>query len=77
VVEAALGLCDLVDWFQQSGQTEQRALEVHVSAFRLLRHTTEPAAREPVLAGLNKVRERYLGPQNAPPRPSAPNETKH
>lgn len=77
VVEAALGLCDLVDWLQQRGQTEQRALEVHVSAFRLLRHSTERAAREPVLAGLKKVRERYLGPQDPPPKIDTSKETKH
>jgi hypothetical protein len=68
VVEAALGLCDLVDWLQQHGKLEKRALEVHVSAFRLLRLTTEPAAREPVLAGLKKVRERFLGPLDPPPK---------
>jgi hypothetical protein len=77
VVEAALGLCDLVDWLQQRGQIEQRALEVHVAAFRLLRHATQPAARDPVLAGLKKVRERYLGPQDPPPMPEPTKETKH
>jgi hypothetical protein len=66
VVDAALGLCDLADWFQQRGQIDKRALEVHVAAFRLLRATNEPAASGPVLEGLKKVRERYLGPQDPP-----------
>ena len=67
VVDAALGLCDLADWFQQKATLDRRSLEVHVAAFRLLRLTTEPAAREPVLDGLKKVRERYLGPLDPPP----------
>lgn len=66
VVDAALGLCDLVDWLQQQGKVEKRALEVHVAAFRLLRASNEPAASEPVLEGLKKVRERYMGPQDPP-----------
>lgn len=66
VVEAALGLCDLVDWLQQRRKVETRALEVHVSAFRLLRLTNEPAASGPVLDGLKKVRERFLGPLDPP-----------
>jgi hypothetical protein len=66
VVEAALGLCDLVDWLQQQGKVEKRSLEVHVAAFRLLRATNEPAASGPVLDGLKKVRARYLGPQDPP-----------
>jgi hypothetical protein len=65
VVEAALGLCDLVDWLQQEGKVENRGLEVHVAAFKLLRASAEPAANDPVLAGLKKVRERYLAPTSS------------
>ena len=65
VVEAALGLCDLVDWLQQQGKVENRGLQVHVAAFKLLRASAEPTANDPVLAGLKKVRERYLAPPPA------------
>lgn len=77
VVEAALGLCDLADWLIQRDQVEKAALEVHVSAFRLLRHSTSPAEQEPVLAGLRKVRERFLGPIDPPPKSDSDTGTVH
>lgn len=76
VVEAATGTCDLVDWLQQRGKVEKRALEVHVAAFRLLRLTTEPAASGPVLDGLKKVRERFLGPLDPPKAEEGEGEAK-
>lgn len=60
VSEAALGLCDLLDWMQAEGKWDPAATAVHVGALRVLRRETSEAACETVLAGLRKVRRKHF-----------------
>jgi len=65
VAEAALGLCDLIDWMQQYSRFEGQALGVHVAALRLLRVSKNTDAATHVLNGLARVRARFVdGPGN-------------
>lgn len=60
VADAALGLCDLLDWFQTEGKWDHAATAVHVGALRVLRREKSEAACEMVLAGLRKVRRKHF-----------------
>ncbi len=58
---AAFSLCDLIDRQREGGGWTPAAVEVHLNAFRLLRHPAgDPAARAEVLEGLRRVNERVL-----------------
>ncbi|WP_300572550.1 hypothetical protein [Phenylobacterium sp.] len=54
--DAALGLCDLLDWMQDGEHWDAAAVHVHVGALRVLRRESSEAACDNVLAGLRKVR---------------------
>jgi hypothetical protein len=56
--EAAFCLCELVDRLRTSGKWSQPAVEVHLSAFRLLRHPDPGADRSSVVLGLRGLTER-------------------
>jgi len=52
---AAFCLCEMVDRFRQLKQWNQAAVQVHLSAFKLLRHETDPATQASVVEGLRKL----------------------
>lgn len=56
--EAAFCLCELVDRLRTCGKWNQAAVEVHLSAFRLLRHPDPGADRSSVVLGLRGLTER-------------------
>lgn len=65
LADAALGLCDLLDWMQQSSRFQAQALAVHVAALRLLRAKEDAGAARHVLDGLARVRARVVdGPDH-------------
>jgi hypothetical protein len=63
LADAALGACELLDLMATSGRSDARAVAVHVSALRLLRQGDEGSAN--VLAGLARVRQRFVDPEQA------------
>ncbi len=54
---AAFSLCELVDRLRARGRWSQPAVEVHLSAFRLLRNPDGATDRSAVLDGLRRVTE--------------------
>ena len=56
--QAAFCLCELVDRLRTSGKWNQAAVEVHLSAFRLLRFPDPGADRSSVVLGLKGLTER-------------------
>lgn len=66
---AVKSLCEVVDGLRQRQLWDRDPVEVHVRAMRLLRSPQDLAGGEQaVLAGLNKVRERFRHrPANPPP----------
>ena len=56
--QAAFCLCELVDRLRASGKWNQAAVEVHLSAFRLLRQPDGGADRSSVIAGLKGLTDR-------------------
>ncbi|HEY5412336.1 MAG TPA: hypothetical protein VIJ94_16580 [Caulobacteraceae bacterium] len=56
--QAAFCLCELVDRLRAGGKWNQAAVEVHLSAFRLLRQPGEGADRSSVIAGLKGLTDR-------------------
>jgi hypothetical protein len=56
--QAAFCLCELVDRLRTCGKWNQAAVEVHLSAFRLLRHPDPGADRSSVVLGLKGLTER-------------------
>lgn len=61
--EAALGLCDMLDWMRQETVWDHRAVAVHVNSFRLLAATSDERACRDINEGLKAVRGRYLASQ--------------
>jgi hypothetical protein len=53
--QAAFCLCELVDRLRARGKWSQAAVEVHLSACRLLRHPEDGADRSSVIDGLKKL----------------------
>lgn len=60
--EAAYSLCELVDRLRASGAWRRDAVEVHVSALRLLRRPEHAPDPDAVLQGLRRVTERAPKP---------------
>ncbi len=56
--QAAFSLCELVDRLRTRGQWNQAAVEVHLSAFRLLRNQEAGADHSSVIQGLRGLTER-------------------
>ena len=56
--EAAFCLCELVDRLRTRSKWNQAAVEVYLSAFRLLRHPDPGADRSSVILGLRGLTER-------------------
>lgn len=56
--QAAFSLCELVDRLRSRGKWNQAAIEVHLSAFRLLRQPAPDADRSSVIAGLKGLTDR-------------------
>jgi hypothetical protein len=56
--QAAYCLCELVDRLRTCGKWNQAAVEVHLSAFRLLRNPDPDADRSSVVLGLKGLTER-------------------
>ena len=56
--QAAFSLCELVDRLRMRGQWNQAAIEVHLSAFRLLRNQEASADHSSVIEGLKGLTER-------------------
>lgn len=56
--QAAFCLCELVDRLRSRGKWNQAAVEVHLSAFRLLRTPDPDADRSSVIAGLQGLTDR-------------------
>ena len=56
--EAAFSLCELVDRLRTRGKWNQAAVEVHLSAFRLLRQSDPGADRSSVVLGLKGLTDR-------------------
>lgn len=60
VSDAALGLCDLLDWMQDGSNWDVASIHVHVGSLRVLRREKSEAACDNVLAGLRKVRRKHF-----------------
>ena len=60
--EAAFSLCELADRLRLSDRWSQAAVDVHISALRLLRHPEGAGDSARVLAGLRQVVERFPKP---------------
>lgn len=58
--DAALGLCDLLDWMQDGDRWDAASVHVHVGALRVLRREKSEVACDSVLAGLRKVRRKHF-----------------
>ena len=56
--QASFCLCELVDRLRTGGKWNQAAIEVHLSAFRLLRNPDPSADRSSVIKGLMGLTER-------------------
>jgi hypothetical protein len=56
--QAAFSLCELVDRLRSRGRWNQAAVEVHLSAFRLLRQPDPGADRSSVILGLKGLTDR-------------------
>lgn len=59
LAEAASSLCDLLQGFLDGEPPNWPAIDVHVDGVRLLTHKGEAVA-EPILAGLRRVRARFI-----------------
>ena len=59
LAEAASSLCDLLQGFLDGEPTNWPAIDVHVDGIRLLTQKGEAVA-EPILAGLRRVRARFV-----------------
>jgi len=56
--QAAFSLCELVDRLRSRGRWNQAAVEVHLSAFRLLRQPDPDTDRSSVILGLKGLTDR-------------------
>ncbi len=56
--QAAFSLCELVDRLRTRGKWNQAAIEVHLSAFRLLRQRDPDADRSSIIQGLMGLTDR-------------------
>jgi hypothetical protein len=59
--QAAYSLCDLIDRLSPSGRWSKPAVDVHLSAFYLLRNVDPESDRSSVLEGLRQVTEQVVG----------------
>ena len=72
--EASYELCDLADHFIEVGEINWPAICVYVDGLQLLQgRTHDPEPAKVVLAGLRKVRARFITDAPAEPAPAAGN----
>jgi hypothetical protein len=56
--EAAFSLCELIDRQREHGRWSQRAVDVHLDAFRIFRRPDDEIDGEAILAGLKQILDR-------------------